>query len=142
MTLFVTADLASGVILQQSSDSRPWEETLATWPITAEHGLVIIPAPLPARLDHYRVVDGEVVERPDMPVTLSATTIAADGEDECVLSGLPDPCTVIGHGAVSAGPVEVTGGSLTLTSTAAGTITVSIMADPVWKPWEATLHAT
>jgi hypothetical protein len=34
-------------------------------------------------------------------------------------------------GAAQAGPVEVTGGSLTLTSTAAGAIQISITADPV-----------
>ena len=142
MTFFVTADLASGEILQQSTDSRPWQDTLATWSVTEEHGLVVIPQLLPGRLDHYRVVDGQVVERPEMPVVVSAPSFAANGEAECVLSGLPDPCTVTVRGVVSAGPVEVVGGSLTLTSTAPGSIHIEITAHPVWKPWETTLHAT
>jgi hypothetical protein len=90
---------------------------------------------------HYRVVDGEVVERPAIAVTVSADTIAADGVDECVLSGLPDPCIVTVRGVVSAGPLEVTGGSLTLTSTALGPITISITADPVWRPWDGVINA-
>lgn len=142
MTSFVTAARASGEILQQSFDSRPWHDTLATWPMPADHELVIIPGFLPGRLDHYRVVDGEVVERPDMPLAISTTHFPADGEAECTLSGLPDPCTVTLTGAVSAGPLQITGGSLTLTSTAPGAITIAITAHPVWKPWEGTIHAT
>ena len=59
-----------------------------------------------------------------------------------MLLGLPAPCTVTVRGVVSAGPLEVTGGSLTLTSTAPGANTIAITADPIWKPWEDTIHAT
>lgn len=142
MRCFVTASMANGVIQQQAQDSRPWPVTLATWPVPEGHELVVIPAPLPQRLDHYRVVEGEVVERPDMPVVVSSPRFAADGEASCVLSGLPDPCTVTIAGAASAGPLEVTGGSLTLTSTTPGAIHVQVAAHPAWKPWETTLHAT
>jgi hypothetical protein len=105
-------------------------------------GIEALPGPPGLEPHGWRVVEGELVARLPVPVTVSAPVITADGEDQCVLSGLPDPCTVLVHGVVQAGPVEVTGGSLTLTSTAAGAITVSIVADPVWKPWETTLHAT
>jgi hypothetical protein len=141
MTLFVTASTTSGVILQQASDTRPWVETLDTWPVADGCELVVIPAQLTARLDYYRVVDGHVVERPGMPVDLSTTSIAADGAAECVLSGLPDPCTVTITGAVHAGALEVTGGSLIITSTAPGAITISVAANPVWKPWEGVIDA-
>jgi hypothetical protein len=104
--------------------------------------IAALPFDLTLALDHYRVVDGQVVERPAPPVEISAPSFAADGVAECVLSGLPDPCTVTLTGAVSAGPLEVTGGSLTLTSTTPGAIAIRITADPVWKPWEATIHAT
>jgi hypothetical protein len=89
----------------------------------------------------YWVDGGEAVARLTMAVAVSADTIAADGVAECVLSGLPDPCTVTVRGAVTAGPVEVTGGSLTITSTALGAISVSINADPVWKPWGGVINA-
>jgi len=89
----------------------------------------------------WRLLDGELVERAAMAPEISAASFAADGVAECVISGLPDPCMVTVRGAVSAGPVEVTGGSLTLTSTAAGEIRISVTADPAWKPWRGTVEA-
>lgn len=142
MTYFVTANSASGVIVQQAQDSRLWADTLEVWTVPEGAELVVIPAPLTGRLDHYRVADGEVVERSTLTPAVSAPSFVADGEAECVLSSLPDPCTVTVRGAVSAGPLEVTGGSLTITSTTPGAITIQITADPVWKPWEGTIHAT
>jgi len=88
------------------------------------------------------VVNGQVVARDAMAVEVSPPSFAADGVAECALSGLPAPCTVSLTGAVSAGSLEVTGGSLTLTSTALGAIQIRITANPVWKPWEGTIHAT
>lgn len=89
----------------------------------------------------YRVADGEVIKRDAIAATVSAETIAADGSAECTISGLPDPCRVTITGAVQAGPVEVAGGTLTLTSTQPGAIRVAVTADPTHKPWEVTIHA-
>lgn len=97
--------------------------------------------PLPVRLDHYRIVDGEVVARDVMAPSVSATSIAADGEDACVIAGLPDPCTVAISGAVTAGPVDVVGGELVLTSTVPGAIHVRVTAGVQWRPWEVTIDA-
>jgi hypothetical protein len=90
----------------------------------------------------YRVLEGEVVERPLMGVTVSTLTFMADGVSECVLTNLPQPCTAVIRGAVIAGPVEVLDGALALTSTTPGDIHININADPLYKPWETTLHAT
>lgn len=93
-----------------------------------------------AAADSY-VLDGEVVARATMAPTISAADITADGADECGISGLPDPCTVALHGAVTQAPTVVIGGNVTITSTVPGTITVQITADPVYQAWEATIHA-
>lgn len=89
----------------------------------------------------YRVVDGAVVERATIAATVSAETIAADGVAECVITGLPDPCSVTISGAVQAEPAVVAGGTLTLTSTQAGDIRVGVTADPTHKPWETVINA-
>lgn len=89
----------------------------------------------------YHVVDGEVVERATMTPSVSLATIDADGEDESVVSGLPDPCTVQLRGVVTAGPTTVTGGSVTITSTVPGTITVRVTSEPTHKAWETTINA-
>lgn len=89
----------------------------------------------------YRVVDGAVVERATIAATVSAETIAADGIAECVITGLPDPCRVIISGAATMAATQVTGGTLTLTSTQAGAIRVSGTADPTHKTWETVIHA-
>jgi hypothetical protein len=54
--------------------------------------------------------------------SLSKARIRADGEDAAVLSGLPDPCTVVVDGEAH----SVEGGSFELASTSAGTHVVSL----------------
>jgi len=134
MQSFVLYRSSDGVVVGHGTAPDAW--SLSYGDIEA------LPGPPGLEPHGWRVVDGELAARLPIPVIVSAPVITADGEDECVLSGLPDPCTVVVHGAVSAGPLEVTGGSLTLTSTAAGAITVSITADPVFKPWQGAIHAT
>jgi hypothetical protein len=131
---FVLYRASDGVVVGHGSAPDAWSLTA--------NGIEAIPGPADLEVNGWRVVDGELVARLPVPVTVSAPVIAADGEDQCVLSGLPDPCTITVRGAVQAGPQEVTGGSLTLTSTAIGAITISVTADPVYKPWETTIHAT
>jgi len=141
MTEFLTHRL-DGAIENLCRASLPAEWVLDHWAYPDGGGIVMLAAPLAGPSYFYRVVDGGIVERDGMDVALSATTIAADGVAECVLSGLPDPCTVTITGAVLAGPLTITGGSLTLTSTTPGAIAIRVTADPAWKPWEATIHAT
>ena len=139
-THFVIAD-AEGVVLQQTRTTLGWEEVLAAWVLPPGQALVRTEGPLDGPPDHFRVVAGEVVARAVMMPSVSATSIAADGEAACVIAGLPDPCSVVVVGAVSAGPVEVTGGELVLTSTVSGAIHVLVRDDPDHAPWEVSIDA-
>lgn len=139
---FVVAEIATGLIRQACFASRPWPEVQAEWTPPEGCQLLQLPEALTPPLHHWRVAGGTVVPRAVMPVLVSTPGIAADGDNECALTGLPDPCTVTITGAVSAGPMDITGGSLILTSTAPGAIIIAITADPIWKPWESTIHAT
>lgn len=134
---FVIADAAGGITNACFSSI----DNAAEWPLPPGYSIAMLTAPLPGPMRDYRVVNGAVVERAEMTPTVSAASFAADGLAQCVISGLPDPCRVTITGAVQAGPVEVAGGTLTLTSTQPGAIRVAVTADPTHKPWEATIHA-
>jgi len=134
MQSFVLYRSSDGVVVGHGTAPDAW--SLSYGDIEA------LPGPPGLEPHGWRVVDGELVARLPIPVIVSAPVITADGDDECMLSGLPDPCTVTITGVVSAGPLEVTGGSLTITTTTHSAIQISIAATPVWKPWEGTIHAT
>jgi hypothetical protein len=70
---------------------------------------------------HY-VENGSLVPRATLNATWSKTTIAANGTDAAVLSGLPDPCTVMIDGE----PHEITGGSLEFAASSPGVYRISI----------------
>jgi hypothetical protein len=70
---------------------------------------------------HY-VEDGVLVPRSTLNATWSKTTITANGVDTAVLSGLPDPCTVMIDGEAH----EVTGGSLEFAASSPGVYRISI----------------
>lgn len=89
----------------------------------------------------WYIDQGMLLSRVPMPVVLSKTTIAADGEDTCEISGLPDPCTVRLLGSLAWGPGEVSGGVLSITSSTPGDIRVRITAGPPYLKWEGTIHA-
>ena len=134
---YVIYDPATGMVVSTLASSIEQAN-----PVQYAPGLAFVPHDEEIiGLDAWRVVDGEVVERRIMTPIVSTATIAADGIATAVLDNLPDTCTVTITGAVTAGPVEVTGGALTLTSTQPGAITVSVRADPTHKPWETTIHA-
>lgn len=138
MRHFVLHD-PSGAILQTCFADGLADEDIEVW---AEPGRAVAFMAAPIQdMRLYRVVDGEVVERATMAPTISVGEITADGADECGISGLPDPCTLALRGAVTLAPTAVTGGSVAITSTVPGSITVQITADPVYKAWEATIHA-
>lgn len=117
-----------------------WVEAETSIGVLAPPGCALTPG-LFLPPDAYRVEAGQVVRRAVMAPSLSAAAIAADGVAACVIAGLPDPCLVTITGAVQAGPVQVDGGTLTLTSTQPGAITVVVRADPTFAPWQATIHA-
>jgi hypothetical protein len=91
--------------------------------------------------NNYRVVDEQVIERLVMTPLISQTNIVANGIAECVITGLPDPCLVEIFGAMRVPKFELSGGTLTLTSTQPGAIQVAVRADPTHKLWETTIHA-
>lgn len=78
--------------------------------------------------DYYP--DNDVIRRPDMAIALSATEISADGVDEVVLTGLPDPCYVVFSGPGFLMSDDVSGGSLALTTDVTGTHSVKVSSWP------------
>ena len=72
------------------------------------------------------VNNGVLEDKASLTATWDATTVAADGVTEIVLSGLPTPCTVLIDYMHS---VEVTDGSLEFTADAPGTY--SLVVDEV-----------
>jgi hypothetical protein len=87
------------------------------------------------------VVDGALVERSAMAPAVSQASLAADGVDECVITGLPEGCTVSVQGCVDLPSTVVTDGTLTITTTRAGMMRVLVRHDPAWKPWQVVLNA-
>ena len=89
----------------------------------------------------WRVVAGELLPRAAMAPAISQATFAADGEDTCVVSGLPDPCVVAIRGAITVPRTAVSGGSVTITATVPGDVVLRVTADPTYLAWETILHA-
>ena len=137
MKHYVIYDPATGTVVSTIASSIE-----QTNPVQYAPGLAFVPHDAEiSGFDRWRVVDGTLIERATMTPTVSAATIAADGIATATITGLPDPCVVSIAGAVTAGPVQVTGGALTLASTQPGEIRIAVRADPTHKPWETTVHA-
>lgn len=78
--------------------------------------------------DLYRIVAGEIVERPTL--SFDKTTILADGTDEAVMVGLPIPTTVVFDAGTPDERVEVVeDGSLEVRASVPGTYTI-LIEDP------------
>jgi len=90
----------------------------------------------------YRLQGDAIARKPAMAATIDRTSIKADGVETATISGLPDPCKVTVSGAVALAPTTVTGGSLDLSSTVRGSLTVRIERDPEFRAWTATINAT
>ena len=65
-----------------------------------------MPAPAEDLLANWYVAP---VPRPDMPVKVDRTAIAADGRDACVVTGLPEPCAMTVDGAMTEIPADESG---------------------------------
>lgn len=89
----------------------------------------------------YRLLAGEIVPRAVMAPSISAASFAADGVAECVIAGLPDPCRVVLGGAAGNTTIDLPGGTLTITSSEPGRITMRITADPTHAPWKGAVIA-
>lgn len=79
--------------------------------------------------------------RQDPPITLSPTTIAADGVAEAVISGVPAGSVLTITGATAVGPATIGDGEVRLTSTAVGQLRVRLDCPPPYLRWEATVDA-
>lgn len=77
----------------------------------SEPGESVVAVKQPVSPKYSHIVDGYAVPRPTLDLP-DLVEIAADGTDEAVLPGLPDPC----HATIDGQPTEVTGGELVLTS--------------------------
>lgn len=138
--LLVQADSATGALRQLVVASPDLADGQIGPPGTVTVGVDaddVGPDPAAWLAAHY-VAGGVVLPRASIAATFSAETIAADGVDELVISDLPDPCTARFRGAVSAGPIEVTGGELVLTCDVPGTLQVTIEAGVAFLPWSGT----
>jgi hypothetical protein len=89
--------------------------------------------------DTHYVVDGQLAERPVMPVEMSATEVAANATDEVVISGIPEGAAVkvIGRGG---GEGVADGEPLHLTFAQAGRYHVMATLFP-YQDWKVSIHA-
>lgn len=97
---------------------------------------------IPGEIDGTRffISDGAPAERPKMMISVSSYEIAANGDDQSVMTGLPDPCDVFISGPVSVDPVVVAGGELAFSADVPGDYTVIVEAFP-YIPFEVVIHA-
>lgn len=75
-------------------------------------------------------------ERPVMPTTIDRTTISADGEDEAVISAIPDGAEISVDGGAWA---EVGGSTVEFAATVPGTYTLRLRC---WPHIEAAFEVT
>jgi UDP-glucose 6-dehydrogenase len=94
-----------------------------------------------AFMDTSYVQSGSIAAKQTISAVVSASTITADGTAEAVISGLPNPCTVVVSGPVAAGPEIVNDGSVVLSCDTPGSIVVSVAADPAYMSWSGTIYA-
>jgi hypothetical protein len=126
-----------------------WDMTEATLAVQTVPAGMAVSAAFPHPFNHlrefsqqYYVAAGVVVPRSSMGLSVSKTSFTADGVDEVTIGGIPTGAVAQVSGAVTAGPETISDGSLTLTSTTTGSITVSISAPPTYFDWSVTLDAT
>ena len=125
-----------GIDEQVAAQLLPWGD--------AEHAVLAVAADPEA---HFVATLGDrptVQERPPLVVSLDRTSIAADGIDEAVLTGLPDPCEVVidaDDPTVETTVAQVTGGGFVFTAEDPGTYVVEVRRFP-FLPFQATIEAT
>ncbi|RVT96257.1 hypothetical protein EOD42_14185 [Rhodovarius crocodyli] len=93
------------------------------------------------RLEAFHVAGGAVLQRVAAPIALSASSIAADGEAQAVISGIPDGAEISVRGAASVPWTPVIGTAVTLTSTEPGQMLVTVRLPPPYLEWRDVIHA-
>lgn len=83
--------------------------------------------------------DGQPARRPDMPVTLSGTTVAC-GVGELTLAGVPAGAKLNVYGPINMEGVVERAGEVTLTFALAGTYNLALECFP-YLDLNATIHA-
>jgi len=119
------------------------DAALAPWG-AEEHA--VVEAPSTPALHYVGTLGGEpaVLDRPAMQVQVSKLSIAAGGTDEAVLTGLPDPCSVVIDAPdplVETTVQEVAGGGFVFAAADPGTYTVEVRYFP-FLPYEVEITAT
>lgn len=87
------------------------------------------------------VENGQLKDRPRLPVTLDRSSLSADGQDEARLTGLPMPCDVTIEGPDGRETVTVEDGEIVLTADVAATYRISAACWP-YLPWSAEVIAS
>lgn len=80
-------------------------------------------------------VEGAVVARSAVAITLSATTIAADGEEELEVTGIPEGARLRVSGAVSLPWTVITGGEVVLTASVPGRVMLELRCPAPHADW-------
>ncbi len=89
----------------------------------------------------FYVTNNTLTPRTSMPVTLSTTSIKANGASEATITGIPTGTVATLTGVESIGPETITDGELIITSNAAGAIYVSLN-NATNRAWSAVINAS
>jgi hypothetical protein len=142
MTAYVNYD-STGVITQVGMVPDFLFAFMPTPPAgLSRAALSSIPPDFNAYQAAHWVNSGTVTAKGVIGAAIDTTTIAADGTAAATITGLPMPCTVTVSGALSAGPLTVTDGTVVLTCDHPGDLILNVTAEPAWLPYTVTVHAS
>ena len=80
-------------------------------------------------------VEGALAARSPVTITLSATSIAADGVEELEVTGIPDGARLRVSGAVSLPWTVITGGEAVLTASVPGSVMLELRCPAPHADW-------
>ncbi len=95
-----------------------------------------------AHPDAVCVVDGVLRARVPAAITLSGTSLIADGVDAVVIAGIPAGAVLTITGATSVAPSPIPDGEVVLTSTAVGQLQIRLDCPAPYARWEGAVDAT
>lgn len=99
-------------------------------------GEAVIEAAQPVSWKTHYVADGEIIERPEMALSVTKTDISADGTDSAIITGLPSPASV----TLNSETYDVLDGVIEITVEAPGVYAVKCTAWP-YRDKEITVNA-
>lgn len=97
----------------------------------------VTPRPSFDPITHGYVANGKLAHRPEFRITVSKTSIIANGVDECLISGLPMPCPVL----IDEQEIIVTDGYIQISSDMPATYNVTVRKWP-YMDWEVEVIAS